>query len=406
MSKPMRIPDLRRLEEDYDRGKTGVVALLESLARRDWAAFYPIAESSFAEARSAAERAFVLQWAIAATEIEYDLPKRASWLKRWAEVPDWAADQYCLYHWTFQQGLSAFFEGSLREAEARFRRALDLAIESNYPRGRMRALFHLGLTCRDLGNLSRAAEFFEESLALARARKANKLIDRIQAQLGKPEQRSSAYRFDHAKARIEALLLARDFARARALLAEADSRRRQAGLRRRRESLFSYLPLVALGQGRPRIAARVLARISDPILRIRILNLKKALFGLEDVELRELSLLRSLHGISDIITQSAADAESAEICGIPLRSVTDAEVKSLLKLLLAAAEAVPKERICEAVWGLAYDPVVHDGKIYKLIHRARGVFNRSDLFVNCYGSYRMNPELLPANAPLARTQAS
>ncbi|NDD64810.1 MAG: hypothetical protein EBZ36_12690 [Acidobacteria bacterium] len=133
-----------------------------------------------------------------------------------------------------------------------------------------------------------------------------------------------------------------------------------------------------------------MARIRDPILKVRVMRLKEALFSLDASERRELEILQEIHGISRL----TAD----EVCGIKISSIQSDDQRELLRLLLERAqsgqEGVDKEAIVSRVWGLSYDPVIHDRKAYKLIHALKKTIQIEDLILNRYGSYELNPKYL------------
>ncbi|OFZ22714.1 MAG: hypothetical protein A2X94_03445 [Bdellovibrionales bacterium GWB1_55_8] len=396
------------LETAFDSGLLGVEALqhwpvfgklLRAVADGRWNQVYFEAEEIF-QSSDRASKVFALQWAVSASESQYDLKRRSHWLKRWAEIRDWASDPYCQYLRTYQEGVTAIFAGSLREAEALFRRAYELAFQQEYGRGQMRSLFHLGLVFRNRSDFKTAQSFFTQALELAKQRKATVFIARIEAQFmrlgdGSTPQ-AGEFRLDIAKHEIEVSIRKRDFAAARKQLARAERHRRVRHLTRHRESLMIYLALVALGRGFSALWTRLAARITDPLPRIRMMELKKTAFGLDESETFELAALKEMHGVDSVIVRSSLDSDSMEVCGVTLGNIGNAHVRNLMTLLLKATAPVEKETLCKELWGLSYDPVVHDGKIYKLFHRARSYFGRNDLFVNTYGAYRLNPELLPS----------
>lgn len=183
--------------------------------------------NSCAELTEIEEKAFALQWVVSATEVRYDLETRRKWLARWSEISNWAADPYCLHLKAYQEGVSAFFDCSLKDSELRFKLALELAQRLEYRRGQMRALFHLGLIYRDRGQVPRTQAYFEKALDLARLESSSSFILRIQEQLSSLEEKNE----------IEKLILSSSFQKARTRLLEAEIERRRRKVGRRRTSL-------------------------------------------------------------------------------------------------------------------------------------------------------------------------
>lgn len=403
MSQNPLLLHLWEIEARHDSGETEGSALtpfFQAVREERWKDSYSEANGLFEQCPTAIEKAFILQWAVVATEIQYDLKTRAEWMARWSEIEGWAEESYCRYLRMYQEALTRFFEGSLQEAEIRFQKAYEIALGISYERGQMRCLFHLGLVQRDRSRFDSAAEFFRAALELAQERKAKSYQTRIEDQLARagailtpvaeltPERR---------KSQIEQCLMERRFMEARQLLIEGERKRRQAGLKRRRESYYAYLPFFRFSRKRNLAGSRMLSRISDPLMKIQALELKGRVFGFSPSEDRELRALREIHGVSSVMV-SPAGSSGSEVCGFPLSQITDPELRLLIELLLETERtqtgALAKETICSRLWSYQYDPTVHDGRIYKLIHKTRRFFGKKDLFLNTYGGYRLNPKFL------------
>lgn len=374
-----------------------ILPLLHAFQAGDWEEVQARAEALWPETKTCEDKAFLLQWAVAASEIKYDLPRRAKWIAKWEDIPGRHSVPYCKYLRLFHEGLTLFFSAYLNEAELRFMTALDLAEKLGYERGKMRCLFHLGLIFRDREVPELAKEFFLRSLMLAQARDAKSYSARIQVQLGtvsQAEPKAPTALIEEMKREIESHLLRKEFHEARAIWLRAERMRRAFGLGRRRESLHLYAPLFAIARGRN--PAPAFRRVNDPILKIKLLQLKERIFGLDRSESEEISALREAHGITRTVRKYAENA--VEICGIKLERIKSSDLKSLVTLLLEHSGPVPKTEICRKIWGFEYDPVLHDGRIYKLIHQARTVFRTKELILNTYGGYVLNPKFLGREA--------
>ena len=322
------------------------------------------------------ELACVLNLAVTGADVRYHLKDRERWISKWQGVEGWASSPYSRFIRTLQEGCGQFFTGSLREAGACFERCMALAEKHGYERGRIRSLLHLGLVARDQGAHSRARIYLEQGAELATVQSRDGLRARILGVMGELTGTDE----------LERLFLSKEFDAARRLLLTNESKRRARGLLRRRQSLYIYLPLLQLWRGQQARAKAAIARIRDPILKVRVFQLKGALFGLEASESTEMELLQEIHGISRI----AGD----EICGIRIDSLESAEQRELLKLLVQSEGPVDKATIVQSIWGLSYDPVIHDRKAYKLIHALKKAIQIEDLILNRYGAYEINPKYL------------
>jgi hypothetical protein len=124
---------------------------------------------------------------------------------------------------------------------------------------------------------------------------------------------------------------------------------------------------------------------------VRILELKARIMGLTPAEAERLKSHASILGLAVAVQPKQLDSRSLELFGKKLSGIPDEAVRVLLTAFFQSQEfALSKEEICRAVWKLRYDPIAHDGRIYKLIHRARANFPGKKLFTNTYGGYRMN----------------
>jgi hypothetical protein len=393
------------LEDHYDSGRWEAVNravwpeachLVDLVLAERWDEARARGRELFFATEDLRERAFILHWIVSASELEYDLDKRAAALSLWSELTGWASDPYCSFLRALHDGISRFFAGSLRDAEASFRVALDFAFAATYERGQMVALFHLGLTEHDRGNRERAHDSFTAALAIARARGASNYANRIQVRLTLAAQGAAASSEEFARglACVEERLARGDHENARRELLALERARRSRGFLRGRESIGCYLGLVHLLAGRERLGRRLFAKIADPVVKLRLLTLKRTARGLSSEEEREVTYLRDALGASVVVKRNANGRDDVEIGGVPLSGVADEAVKKFLLLLVHAGdESVSKEAIVSGIWNLNYDPVVHDNKLYKLVQKAKRLFGASDLVVNRYGSYQLNPRL-------------
>lgn len=150
------------------------------------------------------------------------------------------------------------------------------------------------------------------------------------------------------------------------------------------------MPAILAGLGKEKLSIRILNKIEDPILKIFAYELKYKATVLDENEEQMFRSLRQMQGLSGQVLQSTADVEYSEICGVRLDSIDDEYAKQFCKLLLNEKNVVDKIKICKVIWGLDYDPIAHDPKIYKLIFKTRKILGKSDIITNTYGGYKLN----------------
>lgn len=368
--------------------------LIEASRSARWEEVYSLCEILLSRSDELPEKAFALQWAIAVSEMEFDLEKRAQWMKKWRRIPSWATHPYCNYLRAFHEATGAFYDARLRDAENLYARALQIAQDLLYPRGQMKCLFHLALTYRDRRDLDRAQKHLKLAEHLAIELQSEKFLKRIQAQ-------QQEIQVGHP---IEKLLLERKVEEARLTLIQMERKRRTDRLGRHRGSLGAYLALISFERGRKVVSDLLLKTILDPLVKVRILELKKQIHGLSEPETAEFELFKEYYGLAKI---SGSGGTNFKICGIDLSEIANLDIKKLMITLLKTPErSWRKDELCHTIWGLSYDPVTHDPKLYNLIHAAKKLFGAKDLFANTYGGYRINPEYLGRGGMRNKTAVS
>jgi hypothetical protein len=170
----------------------------------------------------------------------------------------------------------------------------------------------------------------------------------------------------------------------KALLNQRNSKRKNSFWKGSRQHvnivIFSYV------SGKVNSFNKLWRLIEDPIVRIEVLTRLDRLTQLPTELTGELHWLRETYGVNSF-SYSDLD-QSIEIMGIRIsRANENEDVVLLLRLLMESPAGMNKETICKNVWNLQYDPVIHDGKIYKLILKARKASGRKDLIINKYGKY-------------------
>jgi hypothetical protein len=199
----------------------------EIIAREIWT--QKLEAESF-QGKSPSELACFLELAVSASSLRYSMTDRVRWMSCWQKVQGWPNEPYAQWVRSFEEGLTHFFSGSLREASACFEMTLSLAERENYDRGKIRSLMHLGLVARDRGATGEATLHFEKALALAILQGRTSLVARIQAFIQELQVTDA----------LESLLVDQQFKEARERLIREEAKRRARGLLRKRQSLYIY----------------------------------------------------------------------------------------------------------------------------------------------------------------------
>lgn len=393
------INDLITLEDAADTGNFSPTALsswpelremLQAFHAQRWIEVEQHTQKLWKNAGTLHEKAFLIQWGAAAAEMRYDLPCRERWVSAWHQLCGWANHWYARYLKVYQEAMACYFDGRLREAEAGFQTALILTKSNQYLRGQMRSLFHLGLVHRNREEFAKAKKYFSLALQIAEKRQSTQYADRIRAQLDLAT--SKGFRFDVEKRKIETLILSRQFKQARPLLIQAEIQRRKQKLHRHRECLIYLLALISMGRRKHAQSSRQFRLIPCPLMKIKAYGIQNKLQPLNPEEAAEYDALKEIHGVDRVVIHSTdSHPLETEICGQKLGSLRDQDVIKLMSLLIQATESTNKETLCKEIWNIQYDPILHDSRIYKLIHKTRLVFGKKDLFVNTYGGYQINP---------------
>jgi hypothetical protein len=380
---------------ECERCSPATRAALAAWRQKQWSEFRQKAELIFNSCIDCEERGYWLFLLISSCENQYDLALREHYFRRWSEIPEWTQSPYCRYLRSYSEGMLAFFNCHLLEAERRFTLALFEASGIDYTRGEIRCHFHLGLVERDGLRLQQAKAHFLLAKQKAELLGWERFSQRSQVQLLSLE-RESDIDLSESTAELsflQELILSQQIFKARSLYLKLARKNRKDGLKRGADNLVIYLPLLLLALGHVHVSRRSLNHLNDEVLRIRYFKLKRRLFGLDESEAAELDLLSRAQGRNQTIPSALQNSNETTVAGIVIERIKSEEMRSLLNLLLHRPEGVTKETIHIALWKYAYDPVLHDGRIYKMITRLKKLFGRADIVLNDYGRYRLNPAI-------------
>ncbi len=368
----------------------GVYKILLAAHKQNFSELQEIAREILETTKNSVVFTFVLQFALAGSEVIYDMDLRNRLLLSWNKVPTDGSQntEYTTYMRLYSQALSAFFTGHLVEADHLFSVSLDIATEMNYPRGQMRALFHLGLVARDRGIMDRAGSCFFQAKQIAIDLNAHRFLPRFN--MGQSSIEAYWLETD-----LQTLLKAKDWRKARSTYLKLERKRKKEGKSRYASSYYVYSAVLAAAFGKIKSYQIILSHTADLVVKEKIISLKANLLGASDEEITERNLIRLSLGYGPVVIRSVDSVSSElEIAGILVSTIENEDVKNLLKFLAHQPDfTASKENICEILWNLSYDPSIHDGKIYKLIHKCRQLTRLPDLIVNMYGSYRLKANL-------------
>ncbi len=375
--------------KDCDIGRCAAVALSFLKDQRD---------EGFTQSRALFEtgsfyaKVFALHQSICTAEIIYDETLRAQWLAKWHLMSGWAQDNWCRYLKHYQEATGFFFNGQLREAEARFFVAYREIEKMDYPIGRLRVEFHLGLIHDELGRKDHAHNWLNRSLASAREAGAQVHEARILEHLA---TRKGQLQSDFEK--VVELLKAGRLPEAKSLVLTSCRQRRTKRLTRKSGDEYLGLGLVLQYQKKQHAFAKLYQYTTDPISKEKLLRHLDQL-GLLSEDLKvEWQFIKNAHGLNSI--QNWDRGQNAEVFGTSIRSGAKGEVAQFIQLIANHSNGLSKAQICKLLWNYEYDPVIHDPRVYKLIVKVRKVVGRKDWLLVDAGTYRINPEFLTASTP-------
>lgn len=362
---------------------------------------YPRAVELFNGSKIPEEKAFYLHFICILTEIKYDLVLRQLWMKKWNELIAEFNCQYVKNAKLYHSANTYYFDSSYNEASIRYKELT----QSPYVNIRFKALahYHLGLIYLHRQLFRGAKIEFELAENLAVEINHLPLQKRINHQLNLVQHNQI---FSLLDLEIVQLLLAKNIKEAKANYLKKKKEYRKQNFSRFKNSNYGLLPAFAATSGKNiKHILSLINLIDDPNIRIQSITLIQQL-GFQFAELKNLlndltSDLRVIHATQELtpITINAKFARSSqntEFLGVSLAHIQSDDLLKFTQCLLSETQ-VTKEKICLSVWNLPYDPIIHDGKIYKLIYKFRNYFGKKDLIVNHYGKYAVNQKYCRSN---------
>lgn len=342
---------------------------------------YALSARGFYETKNIQEKSIFLHLTCVFLENIYDLPLRNEWMAKWPLQLAMDESSFTQAAHQFHLAVSCYFESYYSEAEIRFK---EILTSNSAPRFKALAHFHLGLIYRNR-QLTRSADIeMRMALKIATEIDNKRLIKRSCTQI---MILANDMKFSLLDQKIRQFLQEGLSKKAKKLYLEKRRIEKTRGLKRERQCLHSLLPVFAALKDNWRLTYRLLEFMPDYSMKLQCVSFIRAL-GKETSELIALEKNLQKHLAINIL-------ETVEHTGEVLflgRSLGKIESPDLARFAqyLYSNKNVTKEGICQNVWNLSYDPVIHDSKIYKLIHQFRNYFGVKDILINRYGSYEIN----------------
>ena len=273
--------------------------LLTAYLAKNWAEVFLCAERVLSDGEASLyAKVLCLQFAVSACEEIYDLNLRTHWLGKWNLIKGWASCNWCLHIRTFQDALTPFFAGHLRDAESGFQLSYEYATTQGYVRGRMRCLFHLGLISSERGLRSQALNQFKDAHVISANIKAPRFQKRVQNEIRLLVKNGVEESF----LEINKMLEEGAFLAALRLIREHSRVRRIEKYKRNSDMSEVFYALTCIGLKREGRAAKFFARVDDPVLKEFYYSRKQEIFGLTADEDAEMRYLRVMVGIKAVQT--------------------------------------------------------------------------------------------------------
>lgn len=327
-------------------------------------------------------RSFWLHFLCVITEVQYNLESRRVWMNKWPQQLALDGGDFARAAARYHQANTCYFESHFVEALNRYK---ELADHSATPtRFKALAHFHLGLIYQQRQLLRAARNEMRTALTLAEQIGHLRLISRVREQLTAIDSETP---FSLLDSEICRLITEENLSDAKKLYTKKRELEKSRGIQRGQSSLHALIPaMIAIsGSSRHRIHF-ALEFIHDPAIKIQSIRLLQSI-GYNSPELR--SLYEVLSSDLGILPDEFKKGIHDQFLDRPLKEIPQEDLQKFTRYIISES-SVDKEGICHHVWNIEYDPVIHDGKVYKLIHRFRDYFGKKDLIVNRYGKYEVN----------------
>lgn len=348
---------------------------------RDFKNALASAKKTLKQEKNPQAQVFLIHLICGICENLYDLQEKSHWLKKFNFFMTDDTVFFAQTAFKYHQAVNCYFESYYHEAYLKFK---ELTNEQVPLRFRALGHFHLGLIYQTK-NLERGAlQEYTAALKIAQNLQHKALIDRIQEQLFDLQNCSVSTFLD---VELVSLLKTKQVKKAKSIYLAKRKSEKSFGFNRNRQSLYALLPVFTWLRSRSAESLlKTLSFIEDPAVKIQILDLLNELGCNSDTFTKMHVDLKHELGVN----LQVASSQATYFLG---KNIDQMESEDLTKFAtyLKNNTKISKEEICRQVWGYEYDPVLHDGRIYKMIHKFRNYFGKKDILLNRYGYYEINP---------------
>lgn len=350
--------------------------ILVSIRNKNYKDSIELCEKLFFLSEDRHDKLIALQWAVAVSEVVYDMSIREKWMKRWHSISNWNQDYWAQYLYLFQLGLTYFFQGHLSEAEINFNECLSLAIKNNYDRGIIRSYHHLGLIARDY----RQYEVSKNYLILAHQKaKESSRLRMAQIIQGELSSLNLNFQFNLHSKKLITFLKDRRFKDARCFIRNIQKLRKSENRFPERDSENVLLSIFFFVIDKHKSLSIVYQRLIDPVVKMKTLEIFKQFRNLsQEMDFEYQFLLKKFN-------QNKKPEFISKDSSIK-RSLTTEELR-FIHLLSCHPQGLTKEQIAISLWKQSYDPLYHDPKIYKIVLSCRKESLFKQRLLNKYGIY-------------------
>lgn len=352
---------------------------------RNFQELFDEAEKLFKITHEPILKAFIIQAAVAACEILYDLPLRNKWLRLWLLVDDLTSSSYAQYLYYYHKGNSCYFDANKMDSIKLWNLSLEICQEIGYKRGIYRLQFFIGRAYEDLGFQGQARFYYEVALQLSAKTNSIRFSERIKVHLNKNEK--SNFLFNGMQIEVFNILKMGKVKKAKKLSLYYCRCRRIEGRKWGADSELILLAMCTALEMKFDRFFRLLSFMDREFTKwITLKAIEILMPKIREFDPRfgnNLDLLNT--------TQFCKSNKSFELKS---NISVDNESERLIQLLKNNINGVSKNAICIHLWNYEYDPVIHDSRIYVSIAKVRKYFGSKSSVINSYGGlYKLNPLL-------------
>jgi hypothetical protein len=376
------------LKKEMANSRTAALWNLYSLLwDKKYTELFQECDKLFFEFKDPTVNAFVIQAAIAACEILFDLELRIKWLRLWNQMESFSNSPYAQYLYYYHKGNSYYFGGNRPESIKCWNKGIALCKAINYKRGIFRLKYFSGKAYEDLEFLGQAKVNYESALILAKSVNAIRFIERIQFKLNTLSSEKH-YLFDQKQVEIFNLINSGNIKKAKKLTLFYCRCRRFEKRSWGSESEWILLALIAAAEKKINRFYRLLNFMDSENIKWIVLNVAEILWS--DIKTLDKRFEHNLNLLK--MDSFKTKSESRSLLN---ENSLDNETEQLINLLKSNQNGISKEMICTNLWCYNYDPTIHDSRIYVAISKVRKFYGSKQSVTNAYGDlYKINSLLI------------